>query len=101
MQEPKPQSGNWLSCRQSPELALSAVRGALDLFFCQGFVGKNACGSGIDLDIMVHYGAGAYICGEETALIESLEGKQGKPRLKVLPATGTLLKFKAKSLTMF
>lgn len=47
-----------------------------------GFLGKNACGSGYDFDVFVHRGAGAYICGEETALIESLEGKQGKPRLK-------------------
>ncbi|XP_043971909.1 NADH dehydrogenase [ubiquinone] flavoprotein 1, mitochondrial-like isoform X1 [Gambusia affinis] len=45
-------------------------------------IGKNACGSGYDLDVFVMRGAGAYICGEETALIESLEGKQGKPRLK-------------------
>ena len=47
-----------------------------------GFLGKNACGSGYNFDVFVHRGAGAYICGEETALIESLEGKQGKPRLK-------------------
>jgi len=47
-----------------------------------GFLGPNACGSGYDFDIFVHRGAGAYICGEETSLIESLEGKQGKPRLK-------------------
>jgi len=47
-----------------------------------GLIGKNACGSGYDFDVFVHRGAGAYICGEETALIESLEGKQGKPRLK-------------------
>ncbi|XP_065298634.2 NADH dehydrogenase [ubiquinone] flavoprotein 1, mitochondrial [Dermacentor albipictus] len=47
-----------------------------------GLLGKNACGSGFDFDVYVHRGAGAYICGEETALIESLEGKQGKPRLK-------------------
>jgi len=47
-----------------------------------GLLGKNACGSGYDFDIFVHRGAGAYICGEETSLIESLEGKQGKPRLK-------------------
>ena len=47
-----------------------------------GLVGKNACGSGYDFDVYLHRGAGAYICGEETALIESLEGKQGKPRLK-------------------
>ncbi len=47
-----------------------------------GFVGKNACGSGADIEVYVHAGAGAYICGEETALIESLEGKKGQPRLK-------------------
>ncbi len=47
-----------------------------------GLVGKNACGSGYDFDLYVHRGAGAYICGEETALIESLEGKKGMPRLK-------------------
>jgi len=50
--------------------------------YAKGFLGKNACGSGYDFDVFVHRGAGAYICGEETALIESLEGKQGKPRLK-------------------
>jgi NADH-quinone oxidoreductase subunit F len=47
-----------------------------------GLVGKNACGSGYDFELYVHRGAGAYICGEETALIESLEGKKGMPRLK-------------------
>ena len=47
-----------------------------------GLVGKNACGSDWDFDIYVHHGAGAYICGEETALLESLEGKKGQPRLK-------------------
>ena len=47
-----------------------------------GLIGKNACGSGYDFDLFVHRGAGAYICGEETAMLESLEGKQGKPRLK-------------------
>ncbi|XP_063375974.1 NADH dehydrogenase [ubiquinone] flavoprotein 1, mitochondrial-like [Cydia fagiglandana] len=47
-----------------------------------GLIGKNACGSGYDFDVFVQRGAGAYICGEETALIESIEGKQGKPRLK-------------------
>lgn len=41
-----------------------------------GLIGKNACGSGYDFDVYVHRGAGAYICGEETALIESIEGKQ-------------------------
>ncbi|HEY8325552.1 MAG TPA: NADH-quinone oxidoreductase subunit NuoF [Ktedonobacterales bacterium] len=47
-----------------------------------GFVGKNILGSGFDLAITVHHGAGAYICGEESALLESLEGKRGYPRLK-------------------
>ncbi|MEX6723586.1 NADH-quinone oxidoreductase subunit NuoF [Parapedomonas caeni] len=50
--------------------------------YAKGFLGKNACGSGYDFDVYVHRGAGAYICGEETALIESLEGKKGQPRLK-------------------
>lgn len=48
----------------------------------QGYLGKNILGSGFDLDLYVHRGAGAYICGEETALLESLEGKRGNPRLK-------------------
>lgn len=50
--------------------------------YAKGYLGKNACGSGYDFDVYVHSGAGAYICGEETGLIESLEGKQGKPRMK-------------------
>lgn len=55
---------------------------AIDEAYKANLIGKNACGSGYDFDIYVHRGAGAYICGEETALIESIEGKQGKPRLK-------------------
>jgi NADH-quinone oxidoreductase subunit F len=47
-----------------------------------GFVGTDILGSGFDLDIVVHAGAGAYICGEETALLDSLEGRRGQPRLK-------------------
>ncbi|HSZ85516.1 MAG TPA: NADH-quinone oxidoreductase subunit L, partial [Puia sp.] len=47
-----------------------------------GWLGKNILGSGFDCEIYVHRGAGAYICGEETALIESLEGKRGNPRIK-------------------
>ena len=47
-----------------------------------GFLGKNILGSGFDCEIYVQRGAGAYICGEETALIESLEGKRGNPRIK-------------------
>ncbi len=48
----------------------------------RGFLGQNILGSGFDLDMTVHRGAGAYICGEETAMIDSLEGKRGQPRLK-------------------
>lgn len=55
---------------------------AIDEAYKAGLIGKNACSSGYDFDVYLHRGAGAYICGEETALIESLEGKQGKPRLK-------------------
>jgi len=55
---------------------------AINEAYKAGLIGQNACGSGYDFDVFMHRGAGAYICGEETALIESLEGKQGKPRLK-------------------
>ncbi|CAF0898536.1 unnamed protein product [Rotaria sordida] len=60
----------------------SNLQTAIHEAYQAGFIGKNACGTGYDFDIFMHRGAGAYICGEETALIESLEGKQGKPRLK-------------------
>ncbi|HZV17338.1 MAG TPA: NADH-quinone oxidoreductase subunit NuoF [Sphingobium sp.] len=56
----------------------AAVREAYEA----GLIGKNACKSGYDFDVFVHRGAGAYICGEETAMIESIEGKKGQPRLK-------------------
>ena len=59
-----------------------ALEKALNEAYENGLVGKNACGSGVDIDIYIHHGAGAYICGEETALLESLEGKKGMPRLK-------------------
>ncbi|KAI8386852.1 NADH dehydrogenase flavoprotein 1 [Blakeslea trispora] len=55
---------------------------AIDEAYKAGLIGKNACGTGYDFDVYIHRGAGAYICGEETSLIESIEGKQGKPRLK-------------------
>ena len=55
---------------------------ALAEAYQQGFLGKNVMGSGIDVDIYCSLGAGAYICGEETALLESLEGKKGQPRFK-------------------
>tara|TARA_Y100000992_G_scaffold93517_1_gene60208 strand:- start:112 stop:1374 length:1263 start_codon:yes stop_codon:yes gene_type:complete len=59
-----------------------SLQKAIDEAYDAGFIGKNACQSGWDFDIYVHHGAGAYICGEETALLESLEGKKGMPRLK-------------------
>ncbi len=55
---------------------------AIDEAYAAGLIGKNACKSGWDCDIVLHRGAGAYICGEETALLESLEGRKGQPRLK-------------------
>ncbi|GFZ79630.1 NADH-quinone oxidoreductase subunit F [Elstera cyanobacteriorum] len=55
---------------------------AIDEAYEAGLIGKNACGSGWDFDLYLHRGAGAYICGEETALIESIEGRKGQPRLK-------------------
>jgi len=58
------------------------LQAAIKECYDAGMLGANACGSGYDFDIFVHRGAGAYICGEETSLIESLEGKAGKPRLK-------------------
>ena len=60
----------------------SNLQRAIDEAYAAGLIGKNACGTGYDCDIYLHRGAGAYICGEETALIESLEGKKGQPRLK-------------------
>ena len=60
----------------------SHVQQAIDEAYEAGLIGKNACGSGWDYDIHLHRGAGAYICGEETALLESLEGKKGQPRIK-------------------
>jgi NADH-quinone oxidoreductase F subunit len=60
----------------------SNVQVAIKEAYQAGLLGKNACDSGYDFDIFVQRGGGAYICGEETALIESIEGKQGKPRVK-------------------
>jgi len=60
----------------------SNLQKAIDEAYVASLIGKNACGSKWDFDIFLHRGAGAYICGEETALLESLEGKKGQPRLK-------------------
>lgn len=60
----------------------TVLQRAIQEAYKAGLIGKNACGSGYDFDIFMHRGMGAYVCGEETSLIESLEGKPGKPRLK-------------------
>ncbi len=60
----------------------AALQRAIDEAYEANLIGKNACNSGWDLDVYIHRGAGAYICGEETALLESLEGNKGQPRLK-------------------
>lgn len=60
----------------------SRLQKAIDEAYKAGYLGKNILGTGVDVDVYVHLGAGAYICGEETALLESLEGKKGQPRLK-------------------
>ncbi|TAF75169.1 MAG: NADH oxidoreductase (quinone) subunit F [Bacteroidetes bacterium] len=58
------------------------IEKAINEAYAKGFLGKNILGTGYNLDLYVHCGAGAYICGEETALLESLEGKRGNPRMK-------------------
>ncbi|KAK1993342.1 NADH oxidoreductase [Colletotrichum falcatum] len=60
----------------------AVLQNAINEAYKDGLIGKNACNSGYDFDVFIHRGAGAYVCGEETSLIESLEGKPGKPRLK-------------------
>ena len=61
---------------------LDIVQTALDESYSRNYLGKNILGSGFDFDLVVHTGAGAYECGEESALMESLEGKRGYPRIK-------------------
>lgn len=58
------------------------VDNAIREAYAAGYLGKNIMGSGFDLEVVLHAGAGAYICGEETALLDSLEGRRGQPRLK-------------------
>jgi NADH-quinone oxidoreductase subunit F len=58
------------------------LQAAVDEAYDAGLLGPDACGSGWAMDVVVHRGAGAYICGEETAMLESLEGKKGQPRIK-------------------
>jgi NADH-quinone oxidoreductase subunit F len=72
----------FLYIRGEMALAQERVAAALNEAYAAGYVGKNIPGSDISLDIVLHWGAGAYVVGEETALIESLEGSRGMPRLK-------------------
>ena len=71
--------------------AARRLRQAVDAAYARGYLGTDILGSGFDLDLVVHSGAGAYICGEETALLDSLEGYRGQPRLRPpFPATNGL-----------
>jgi len=73
----------YVYCRgEFRESAMKRVQKAIDEAYAEGYAGKNILGSGFDLEIRVVYGAGAYICGEETAMLESIEGRKGYPRLK-------------------
>jgi NADH-quinone oxidoreductase subunit F len=72
----------FLYVRGEMALAQERLAGALNDAYAAGYVGRNILGSEFSLDIVLHWGAGAYIVGEETALIESLEGNRGMPRLK-------------------
>jgi NADH-quinone oxidoreductase subunit F len=72
----------FLYIRGEMALAQERVAVALNEAYAAGYIGKGVCGSSFDVDIVLHWGAGAYVVGEETALIESLEGNRGMPRLK-------------------
>ena len=72
----------YIYCRGEFKEPVVALQKAIDEAYAAGLLGKNIFGTGYSLDMYVHLGAGAYICGEESALLESLEGKIGQPRLK-------------------
>ncbi|HET6462657.1 MAG TPA: NADH-quinone oxidoreductase subunit NuoF [Candidatus Krumholzibacteria bacterium] len=72
----------YIYIRGEYDFPLARLSAALEEAYREGYVGKNIKGSGMDLEIVIHRGAGAYICGDETGLIESLEGKKGQPRPK-------------------
>jgi NADH-quinone oxidoreductase subunit F len=74
--------GVFLYVRGEMALAQERIASALNDAYANGYAGRNILGSGVDLDVVLHWGAGAYIVGEETALLESLEGKRGFPRIK-------------------
>src|SRR3989454_7045144 len=73
----------YVYCRgEFRESAMARLEKAIEEARAAGYIGKNILGSGLDAEVHAVYGAGAYICGEETALLESLEGRKGYPRLK-------------------
>ncbi|HEX37426.1 MAG TPA: NADH-quinone oxidoreductase subunit NuoF [Candidatus Cloacimonetes bacterium] len=72
----------YIYCRAEYPLAVKRLRIAIDKARKRGFIGKNILGSNFDFDLTVYEGAGAFVCGEETALIASIEGKRGMPRIR-------------------
>ncbi len=78
----------WIYIRGEYRYLIDLMDQALDEAYAKGWLGKNIQGTGFDFDLSTHSGAGAYECGEESALLESLEGKRGNPRIKPpFPAT--------------
>jgi NADH-quinone oxidoreductase subunit F len=73
---------SYIYIRGEYALAARVVERAIEEAYAKGYLGKNVLGSGHDIELVLHRGAGAYICGEETGLISSLEGKKGQPKLK-------------------
>lgn len=72
----------FIYCRGEVLHVIRRLQQAVKEAYRAGYAGRNVLGSGYDLDVIVHAGAGAYICGEETALLDSLEGRRGQPRLR-------------------
>jgi len=72
----------FLYCRGEFVKGAQVLQRAIGEAYAKGYLGRNILGSGFDLEVVLHRGAGAYICGEETGLLESLEGKRGQPRPK-------------------
>ena len=75
-------SKSYIYIRGEFDFGARRLRAAIKEAYDRGFLGKDILGSGFDHDMYVHKGAGAYICGEETALIDSIEGRRGQPRIK-------------------
>ena len=72
----------YIYVRGELQLAINRLQNAIDQAYEKGYLGENIMGRDFDLDVYVHPGAGAYICGEETGMLEGLEGKSGQPRMK-------------------